>query len=104
MIFDIRDPPIEGNVLFECSCGLSFCLALGWFDKYLSMQEFFGAEPIITIRGLDDRDVCSIMMKDNKMLVKEIALSMDRLGFILVNQISGIDKKLYRYEHIREKK
>jgi hypothetical protein len=104
MIFDIRNPPIEGKVTFECSCGLLFCQTLGWFDKYLSMQEFFEAEPIITIRELDDRDVCSIMMKDNEMLVKEIALSMNRLGFILVNQISGIDKKLYRYEHIRKKK
>lgn len=104
MIFDIRDPPIEGKVVFVCSCGLLFCQTLGWFDKYLSMQEFFKAEPIITVKELDDRDMCSIVMNDNETLETEIALSMDRLGFSLVNQISGIGKKIYKYEHIREKK
>lgn len=104
MIFEIRDPPIEGKVSFDCSCGLLFCQALGWFSRFLDMQEFFKARPVITIKELDDRDVCSIVMNDNETLETEIALSMDRLGFILVNQINGIGKKIYKYEHMRKKK
>ena len=101
MIFDVYECPTK-IARFDCDSSLLFCQTLGFFDKYLEMDEFFESKPMIRVLEEDDRDIIIIDLKYNEELINEIFDSMERLGFVSVDIPLGLERRLYRFVHFRK--